>query len=74
MIGHEPRYLVWFDDDKRKTDAQKALDGIAAYFARFGTRPLVVVCHVAIELPELTVQVRAHVQPNNYWLGMEVLR
>jgi hypothetical protein len=74
MTQHEPLFLAWYDDDKKKTDLHKAQDGVQAYLNRFGVRPLVLVCHTVIALPELTVQVRHHVPVNNFWLGMEGLR
>lgn len=74
MPAHEPLYLMWQDTSKHLTPTQKALAGVAAYLARFGMRPLVCVCHQMIELPELTVQVRQHVEADMFWLGMEEIR
>ena len=67
-------YLMWFDDSKRPLD-DKIAGALAAYDARYGTRPGIVLVH-----PEQVIQ-RADVlvvtgesqgipvQKNNFWMG-----
>lgn len=38
-------YLGWFDDNPKKAATTKIAEGIAAYLARFKTRPNVVLCN-----------------------------
>ena len=67
-------FLVWYDDDRRKTASDKIAEAIAAYEKRMGGRANVVLVH-ADEVGEVpaTVRVRPlpYIQRSNFYVGVE---
>ncbi|MGQ9547113.1 MAG: hypothetical protein ACUVSY_00130 [Roseiflexus sp.] len=66
-------YMMWFDDNTRKSVARKIEEAVAAYMRHFKTRPNVVLVNAAnqVHLPDIHVRICAYVQPNNFWVGWE---
>ena len=69
-------FLMWFDDDRKKSASQKIADALAAYERRTGGRANVVLVN-ATEVGEapLPVKVRPepYIQPSNFYVGVEDL-
>jgi hypothetical protein len=67
-------YLMWFDDNNKKSVAQKIAEGAAAYAERMGYAPTVAITSEGerCEVEGLQVVARGYVRPHNFWLGMEV--
>ena len=65
-------FLGWFDDNAKKTTADKIAEAMAAYVARFRTQPSVVLVNEAerIDVPGVTVRSEAYIRKNNYWVGI----
>ena len=69
------RFLGWYDDTPNKPPTQKIAEGCAAFTARFGTAPRVVLVN-ARDLPtepppDLRIEVRTSMQPNTFFIGMD---
>ena len=67
-------YLCWFDDDSKRSVAQKIANGIARYQERFKCAPTVVLVNevdMAV-VPNIRVEPRAHIYRNNFWIGQIV--
>jgi hypothetical protein len=67
--GH---FLGWFKDDEAKPATQCIQEGAARYREKYGEAPTVVLVNkrdADVRIDGLTVQVAAHIQPNNYQLG-----
>ena len=69
-------FLMWFDDDRKKTVTEKIATALAAYEERFHARANVVLVN-AEEVGEApaSVQVRAQpfIQRSNFYVGFEEL-
>lgn len=72
-------FLMWFDDDRRKTAAGKIAEGCAAYQRRFGVPATLIHAQRApdpAEAPALAIA-GARVDPcgsvpvSNFWIGRE---
>ena len=70
--------LLWFDDDKKSSLADKVARAIEYYIRKNGTAPTV--CYVnpnmadaLIEMPIDAVEMKTSrtVLPNHFWLGVE---
>jgi hypothetical protein len=66
-------YLGWYDDNGKKTTAEKIAEACAAYVTRFGTRPNIVLVNEAerVEVEGLTIRVEKYIRRNNFWIGYE---
>ncbi len=66
-------YMMWFDDNNKKSVERKIEEAIAAYMRHFKTRPNVVLVNEAdrTDLPGIQVRVASYVQRNNFWVGWE---
>lgn len=66
-------FLLWYDDNPRKTTASKIAEGLAWYRQRFDRdATVVVVCEAErIEHPLVEVQTAQYVRRNNYWIGQK---
>ena len=66
-------YLVWYDDDSRKSIGQKIEAAIAAYVGHFTRRPRVVLVHAAEQAghPGVQVQSAPFVRRDHYWVGQD---
>ncbi len=66
-------YLVWYDDDRRKSNAQKIDAAIAAYIRHFMRRPGIVLVHT--DDPAEHHNIRVHHAPfvrrDHYWVGQD---
>jgi hypothetical protein len=65
-------YLAWLDIDKHRTPAEKIAGAIAAYRARFGREPDVVLVNESelCEVPGVEVRSESYIRPGNVWVGM----
>jgi hypothetical protein len=65
-------FLAWFDDSPKKDARTKIAEAIAAYQARFGTRPSVVLTNEAerVDVAGLVVRSEGYIRKSNFWLGM----
>lgn len=66
-------YLWWFDDNPKKTAANKIEEAVAAYVERSRTRPNVVLVNEAdqIDIQGITVRSESYIRRNNFWVGWE---
>ena len=66
-------FFVWYDDTPKKLAAEKLREAIAAYTARFDTRPTLVLVNAVdqLETTDIAVRYERMVQPNTFWLGMD---
>ena len=69
-------FLMWFDDDRKKSASQKIADALAAYERRTGGRANVVLVN-AMEVGEaprpVKVRPEPYIQPSNFYVGVEEL-
>lgn len=69
-------FLMWYDDDKRKSVTEKIADALAAYERRFHAAPNLVLVNTAevAEAPQ-RVQIRplGFIQRSMFYVGMEEL-
>ncbi len=67
-------FLMWFDDDRKKTSSMKIAEALAAYEKRMGSQANLVLVHND-ELGEApaSVQVRSQpfISPSNFYVGFE---
>jgi hypothetical protein len=67
-------YLIWFDDDRKKTADVKIHEAISAYERKFARHPNVVLINEAEQI-ETTSDVRlrplSFIRPSNYYVGFE---
>lgn len=66
-------YLVWYDENTKKSAAEKIQEAIAAYVARFTLAPTLVLVNTTDQQTAVAgVLIRSErtVQPNNFWVGM----
>ncbi len=66
-------YLMWLDDTRNRSVADKIAGGCAAYRERFGVAPTVVLVNERdrVEIEGMRVEARQTVQANQFWLGQE---
>lgn len=67
-------YLVWFDDDRKKTSDVKIEEAIAAYERRTGKYPNVVLLNereLTAPPANVRLQPRTYIQPSNFYVGIE---
>lgn len=64
-------YLLWYDDNPRRTAAEKIAGGVGAYRARFGAAPSVVLVNEQdrTAVAGIEVRVEGYVRRNNFWIG-----
>ena len=65
-------YLGWFDDNPKKPSAAKIAEACAAYRARFGIAPTVILCNeldLAV-VDGVRIEARPYVRRFNFWAGM----
>ena len=67
------RFLVWYDENTKKTAQEKGQEAVAAYVGRFTHRPkLVLVNPVDQYLADgIVVRSEGTIQPNNFWVQLE---
>lgn len=70
------QFYVWYDDTPKKTTADKVSEAIAAYVARFQTRPNLMLMSEADHTEHMvvsTIELRSErtVQPNSFWIAHE---
>jgi hypothetical protein len=67
-------FLMWFDDDRKKTVSEKIAEALAAYEHRFNAHPNVVLVH-ANEVGDAPKPVRVcsqpFIQPSHFYVGIE---
>ncbi len=69
-------FLMWYDDDRKKTATEKIADALAAYEKRWGNRANLVLVNVADlgEAPkQVTVRPQPFIQRSNFYVGVEVV-
>jgi hypothetical protein len=67
-------FLVWYDDDRRKTANDKIAEAIAAYEKRMGGRANIVLVRTdEVGEAPATVRVRPlpYIQGSNFYVGVE---
>jgi hypothetical protein len=70
-------FMLWFDDDKQRTLAEKVARAAAYYAQKYGAAPAV--CRVnpaalnggEVAVDGLALRAEAHVQPHHFWLSHE---
>ncbi len=69
-------FLIWFDDDKRRSVTDKITDAMAAYQRRFHVEPNVVLVNAA-DVGEAPLRVRVRpqtfIQRSMFYVGVEEL-
>lgn len=65
-------YLWWYDDNPKRTPAEKIAAALDAYRARFGAAPTVVLTNEAERCAVEGVEVRSegYIRKSNFWIGM----
>lgn len=67
-------YLMWFDDDRKKTAGVKIEEAVAAYERRFRKHPNVVLLSEH-DRPDTLTDVRLrplpYIRPSNFYVGFE---
>lgn len=65
-------YLMYFDDNTKRTPAEKIAAAIDAYRARFGAAPTVVLTNENERVAVAGVEVRSegYIRKSNFWIGM----
>jgi hypothetical protein len=70
-------FLMWFDDDRKKSVDEKISEALAAYERRFRAHPNVVLVNVA-EVGEAPAPVRVRSEPfirrSTFYVGIEEAR
>ena len=67
-------FLMWFDDDKRKSVTEKIGEALAAYERRFHASANVVLVHAAEigDAPQrVHVRPQAYIQRSTFYVGVE---
>lgn len=66
-------YLIWFDDNAKKALDLKAKEAIAAYEARFGVRPNVLLVNGPADfaIDGVNIITKPTVQKNSIWAGRD---
>lgn len=70
--GGNMSYFGWFDDNPKKTTAQKIDEAIAAYIARYQVSPTIVLVNEAerVEVKGMDVRSESYIRKSNFWVGM----
>ena len=65
-------YLGWFDDNPKHTHADRIGGAIAAFVARYGTHPTVVLVNEdeLVQVAGVDVRSESYIRRNNVWVGM----
>ena len=67
--------MLWFDNERDKTLAEKVADAAAYYRRKYGQAPNYCETHPAPDLPERVGTVRIvpsrQIIPNHLWIGIE---
>lgn len=65
-------YLCWFDDNPKKTQAQKIQEACAAYRAKFGAEPTEVLVSEGETVDGLPIPVRpvSYIRKSTIWVGV----
>jgi hypothetical protein len=67
-------FLMWFDDDRKKTSSEKIAEALAAYERRMGSRANLVLVHTE-EVGDAPASVEVRPQPfiarSNFYVGYE---
>lgn len=69
-------FLMWYDDDRKKTVSEKIIDALAAYEARFRTRPNLVLVNASDvgDVPHaVTIRPQPFIQRSTFYVGIEDL-
>ncbi|HSH79883.1 MAG TPA: hypothetical protein VLA19_15260 [Herpetosiphonaceae bacterium] len=69
-------FLMWYDDDRKKTATEKIADALAAYEKRWGNQANLVLVNAADlgEAPkQVTVRPQPFIQRSNFYVGVEVV-
>jgi hypothetical protein len=67
-------YLLWGDNDEKKSVAQRLQEGAARYLEKYGQAPNLALVNegdAGVAVGGLTVKIAANVRPNQYKLGRE---
>lgn len=67
-------YLVWFDDDRKKTSGVKIAEAVAAYERKFRKHPNIVLINEQDRTePAGDVRLRplTYIRPSNFYVGWE---
>jgi hypothetical protein len=62
-------WLIWYDDNPKKTAARKIEDGCAVFRERFKRSPERVLVKEQVEVPGLLVEVQSTIGQHCFWLG-----
>ena len=69
-------FLMWFDDDRKKSVSEKIATALAVYEDRFHVRANVVLVNAADvgeAPPAVTVRPQPYIQRSNFYVGVEDL-
>ena len=69
-------FLMWFDDDRKKSTTEKIATALAAYEERFHVRANVVLVNaeeVGEAPPPVQVRPQPFIQRSNFYVGVEEL-
>jgi hypothetical protein len=66
-------YLVWFDDDRKKTTEIKIEEAMDAYERRFHRHPNVILISEQDRIETESVRLRSlsYIRPSNFYVGFE---
>ncbi len=67
-------YLVWFDDDRKKTTEFKLKEAMDAYERRFHKHPNVILVSEQDRVETSTgirLRPRSYIRPSNFYVGFE---
>jgi hypothetical protein len=64
-------FFVWYDDTPKKLVEDKIKEAVAAYIARFETRPRLVLVNAVdqVKMSDVLVRAARTVQPNTFWVA-----
>jgi hypothetical protein len=64
-------FFVWYDDTPKKPAVDKITEAIAAYVARFETRPSLVLVNAVdqVQIADVLVRIARTVHPNTFWVA-----
>ncbi len=64
-------FLGWFDDEKKKSPAEKIEEAVERYVARFGEAPNICLVNAndLATFDGVEVKVAEYVRPNHFWVG-----
>ena len=67
-------YLVWFDDDRKKSTEFKLQEAVAAYERRFRKHPNVILVSEQDRFETASpvrLRPRSYIRPSNFYVGFE---